>query len=657
MVRKLKSTFKFWWFAWLCGAICVVQAQDGTIDSLKNLLKIQNKDTAYVNALNALSYHLSQNGNYSEGIDYANEALFLADRINFESGKALAFKNKGIGTYYKGDYLDVFENWTKSLETYEIMGDTLGIATLSSNLGVIYYDQGSHAKALDYYFKSLSFSKKVKDPILITSALLNIGGVYSQLKDYDKALASFHEIEEFLPLLDKPSLKAKYLIGLGEVYGHMGDHEKAKRYYKEALVINAGTPDYAHNLSMLGKEEFKQGNRVAAIEYLNKALETARNSELPLDQVQTLTVLGDVYQQTNQRKALKAYQEAEALALELKINEELRDIYQGMSLAFEALGDYRNAFRYQNKYIELKDLIFNLETDDKIRGLQFDFDLENKQDEIGLLQKEAEITELQAKRQTYIIYGTVLLLTLVLVLAIGSFSRYRFEKKTNQIIGEERRRSEDLLRNILPKEIATELKENGKVKAKKYDLVTVMFTDFKGFTLESQNLSPEILVKTVDYYFSKFDAIVEKYGLEKIKTIGDAYMCAGGLSADTQNHPFKMINAAFEILEVMKTARDNPQAEIMNFEIRIGINTGTVVAGVVGTKKFAYDIWGDAVNVAARMETMSEPGKVNISENTFQLVKHKFDCEFRGEVYVKNKGNMSMYFVNSVKDGSNTDPI
>jgi class 3 adenylate cyclase len=187
-----------------------------------------------------------------------------------------------------------------------------------------------------------------------------------------------------------------------------------------------------------------------------------------------------------------------------------------------------------------------------------------------------------------------------------------------------------------------------------------MFTDFKGFTAHSHQLSPEQLVETVDYYFSRFDAVITKHGLEKIKTIGDAYMCAGGLPFPDDDHPGKMIMAAFEILQIIEEAKHRNDPDFIAFDIRIGINTGPVVAGVVGTKKFAYDIWGDTVNVAARMESTSEPGKINISENTYQLIKDCYTCSFRGEIFVKNKGMMNMYFVdgenelnhNSVHQGS-----
>ncbi len=207
--------------------------------------------------------------------------------------------------------------------------------------------------------------------------------------------------------------------------------------------------------------------------------------------------------------------------------------------------------------------------------------------------------------------------------------------------------------NILPEETAAELKANGAVKAKKYDAVTVLFTDFKGFTSYSEKLSPEALVETINFYFSKFDAIIEKYGLEKIKTIGDAYMCAGGLHDQTKDHAHRMVTAAFEIAACVEEAKKDVDASELTFDIRIGINTGPVVAGVVGTKKFAYDIWGDAVNVASRMESMSEPGRINISENTYALIKEDAECEYRGKIEVKNRGMMKMYFVNSI----NTDNL
>jgi class 3 adenylate cyclase len=200
--------------------------------------------------------------------------------------------------------------------------------------------------------------------------------------------------------------------------------------------------------------------------------------------------------------------------------------------------------------------------------------------------------------------------------------------------------------NILPAEIADELKNTGHVAAKYFDEVTVMFTDFKDFTLISEKLNPTELVAEIDFLFKAFDKIICKHNLEKIKTIGDAYMCAGGLPVANKTHAHDVVNAALEIQDFMKDHLLKRKAENKElFEIRIGIHTGPVVAGVVGENKFAYDIWGDTVNVASRMETSGETGKVNISGTTYERVNDKFICTHRGKIMVKNKGEFDMFFV------------
>jgi class 3 adenylate cyclase len=207
-------------------------------------------------------------------------------------------------------------------------------------------------------------------------------------------------------------------------------------------------------------------------------------------------------------------------------------------------------------------------------------------------------------------------------------------------------RSENLLLNILPKEVAEELKANGNAQTKSYASVTVMFTDFKDFTKISETLSPTELVEEIDLVFRKFDHIVSRYPIEKIKTIGDAYMCAGGLPVANDTHPFDLVNAALDIQAFMRAhIEDRRRAGKQPFELRIGIHTGPVVAGVVGEKKFAYDIWGDTVNLASRMESSGEAGKVNISGSTYAIVKNAFHCTHRGKVPAKNKGEVDMYFV------------
>ena len=216
-------------------------------------------------------------------------------------------------------------------------------------------------------------------------------------------------------------------------------------------------------------------------------------------------------------------------------------------------------------------------------------------------------------------------------------------ERTNELSAE-KKKSDDLLLNILPEEIADELKKTGHTTPRSYEVATVMFTDFENFTSKSEKLSPEELVTILDTCFKKFDQIISKYHIEKIKTIGDAYLCVSGLPDAKDHSAVNVITAAVEIIETIKSLKKDANGNGY-FDIRIGIHTGPLVAGVVGDKKFAYDIWGDTVNTAARMEQNSEPNKINISQSTYELIKEKFQCAFRGKRAAKNKGMIEMYFV------------
>ncbi|RME93799.1 MAG: hypothetical protein D6772_15505 [Bacteroidetes bacterium] len=262
----------------------------------------------------------------------------------------------------------------------------------------------------------------------------------------------------------------------------------------------------------------------------------------------------------------------------------------------------------------------------------------------------AQELEAQAKLQLYTAAGAV---SILLLLSLLFYSRFRAKRKVaqtleqqNRLIEAERERSDELLLNILPAPIAAELKEKGKAQARQYREATVLFSDFKNFTAIAEQLTPDELVQELDKCFKGFDFILEQYpDIEKIKTIGDAYMCASGLN-DRASMPTSIVKAALEMqafLEEQKQERQRLGKPY--FEARIGIHTGPVVAGVVGVKKFAYDIWGDTVNTAARVEANSVPGKVNISETTYNKIKYSFECTYRGKVEAKNKGLLDMYFV------------
>jgi class 3 adenylate cyclase len=213
-----------------------------------------------------------------------------------------------------------------------------------------------------------------------------------------------------------------------------------------------------------------------------------------------------------------------------------------------------------------------------------------------------------------------------------------------EALATEKKKSDDLLLNILPAEVAEELKETGTTKAQHFDHVTVLFTDFVNFTQISEQLSPEELVQELHECFRAFDDIMERNGLEKIKTIGDAYLAVSGMPVANERHAYNAVKAGLEIVDFIL----NRSSDKRSFEVRVGINSGELVAGIVGVKKFAYDIWGDTVNMASRMESNSEPGKVNVSENTHELILNDFTFTYRGKINAKNKGEVDMYFVDEM---------
>jgi adenylate cyclase len=262
------------------------------------------------------------------------------------------------------------------------------------------------------------------------------------------------------------------------------------------------------------------------------------------------------------------------------------------------------------------------------------------------------------------------LLFIIVIWALYDQLNFRFARKQymlEQIINNrtedlisEKEKTEALLSNVLPKNTANEILAKGKATKIKYNFVTVLFSDIQGFTKIAEEMNPEVLIDELDKFFFHFDSVVEKYGIEKIKTIGDAYMCAGGIPERNRTNPVEVILAALEMQKYMLKLKTSSEIEGMKFwDIRIGIHTGTVVAGVVGQKKLSYDIWGDTVNTASRMESSGDAGKINISGTTYEFVKEFFVCEHRGKMPVKYKGEIDMYFVNGIVDDlkdENNDP-
>jgi class 3 adenylate cyclase len=285
------------------------------------------------------------------------------------------------------------------------------------------------------------------------------------------------------------------------------------------------------------------------------------------------------------------------------------------------IADKVNAYKKEKAQVQ-KDLVLSLQENEKLITEQ-NITLENE--------VEKRTRELQT------------------TLSALEISQQELQQK-NIAVTLEKERSDNLLLNILPFETARELKETGSAEAKYFENVTVLFTDFKDFTIITEHMEPAILVAKLDHCFKAFDRIIDKYEIEKIKTIGDSYMAVAGLPVADSEAAEKAVKAAMDIQAFMESYNREILADNQApFEIRIGLHTGSVVAGIVGFKKFAYDIWGDTVNTASRLENAGVPGKINISATTYEMIKDKFICTHRGKIAVKSKGDIDMYFVDGLR--------
>ena len=626
---------------WLVLSDCTM-AQSSAVDSLRKLLVTNLSDSQRVQVMNALSKNLFSDRPDSSVV-IADSSRRLAEQISYRPGLALALKNMGIGYYLQGNYIDAVKSWQQALEVYEAVNDKTGVANMLSNQGAVYFNQGDDAKSLELHLQSLKLSEEINDTLRVLTSLTNIGAIYlNKPATYKRALEYFLRSYEL-----SKAINDKYSVGtstanLGEIYYKLGDNAKALFYLRQSVKAYAGTEDLPYSLNYIGRVYSRQKQYDKAIKTHLEAFEFSKKLETRLDMTQSLVALAQSYFEKGEiSAAIAAYQRSLEYGIPLNAATETKDAYEGLSKAYAQNHDYSNAFKYQNLLLAIKDTIYNLETDKKLGTLQFTFDLEKKESQINLLSKDKQIQQQEIRRQKLVRNGFIGGFAIVLLFA-GVFLKQRIR------IAKEKRRSDELMLNILPAETAEELKSTGTAKAQSFEQVSVLFTDFRNFTQASENLTPQDLVAEINYCYSEFDRIVTKYGIEKIKTIGDSYMCAGGLPAKNDTHPFDIISAGLEMVSFIKNNKmQRLQEGKPFFELRIGIHTGPVVAGVVGTKKFAYDIWGDTVNTASRMESSGETGKVNISGGTYELVKDKFRCTYRGRLEAKNKGLIDMYFVES----------
>jgi adenylate cyclase len=580
-----------------------------------------------------------------------------ANGLHGYMGRALNLQ--GTTFLNRGDYPKALDHFRRSLQVFEASGNKMGLSSSLNSLGTLYLNLGDHPKALDYYQQSLKINEELGDPMRVGSVMNNIGVLYTEIGNYPKALEYY---QRSLALTEEsPSL----LNNIGIIYDHQGDYEKALEHYFRGLKLSEGIGDIrsmGRALLNIGSCQQTTGEYDTSLVYLKRALDAVLAIDDNVMVAMVYRAMGNnYYLKKKYGEALAWCTISRRLAEEMGLISQQKEACQCLYDAHKAMGRSNDALVYLEKIGGLDKQLNKEETAKQLERMEFQQvmlqDSIIKAEEARLVQEahQEEVRRNTRTRNVLAVSGGFFVL-----LAGGFYSRARYMRRSRAVLQVEKDRSENLLLNILPAEIAEELKQKGRCEARDFDLVSILFTDFKGFTEHSATMSAAELVSEINHCFEAFDGIMAKYGIEKIKTIGDAYMAAGGLPVPTEDSVKNTVLAALEMQRFIKQRKAHKDAlGEPAFEMRVGIHTGPVVAGIVGVKKFQYDIWGDTVNTASRMESHGVVGQVNISEATYALLKNistpngapLFQFEARGHVSVKGKGEMDMFIVQENQGG------
>jgi adenylate cyclase len=583
--------------------------------------------------------------------------------VHFDNCEKMARGNKNMRELFlvklgKADNLMSKSKMTETLAICKTITDSISnvapdkLCEVYALMGRCYADLGDVKKSFDAYQLGIQYGEKYRNGS-IGRVYRNFAILQSQMGDLDNAMDKFEKSLKFETMVGNKGGIVLSLEGISGIFAQKNQLVEAEKKLLDAIEIgkNGVVPsDMITIWGNLGQVQIELKKYDEAKKSLTNCLILSEKFNNKSYQTSVLSILGQLeLELKNNEKAISYLKKAEELMGETEIYEAKMGLLQNLSEAYSNVGNFAQAYKYQKSLFDLRDTVFSKDRLQTVRDLEAKYQSEQKDKTLAL--NEAELTAKTAtidrqKAWSYT-FGLGLLMTGLL-----AYSWYRSSmrfRSFNRELKEAKKKSDDLLLNILPASVAEELKINQRAKSLRFENATVLCTDFKDFTGISERMEPEALVALIDDYFRAFDAICLKFGVEKIKTIGDAYLCVGGLPDKEQGKPLMVIKAAHAFQQVVEQLKkEKSAAGLPFFECRIGIHTGAVVAGIVGANKFQYDIWGDTVNVATRMEQVGEVGKINISAATFELVKNDLTAQYRGEIPVKGKGEVGMYFLNEI---------
>jgi len=620
-----------------------------------------------------------------------DDALLTARKIEFEKNlstyQKIELQKEKAGIYHElRAYDEELESYKKILSIIENTKFEYLKPAIWNNIGYATKYVGKQDESKAAFYRSIGAAGSDNKEML-GAAYYNLGLIHHNVKNIDSALISFIKAEDYYMESEDFESAANALNMQAMSYYHRNDQFNAQKVLDKAFALEkehglAKQKARSHEIRTyvhqdLYEFELALESHLKFLSIRDSLLteERSRESRLMLDQYQIEQIEKQLrlIWSKNEMDVLnlareKAEKEAERERFRTKEKEdELRiaalerdEILAREQLQKLLLEEERLAVENKEKELAL------MQRDNDLKELALEKErllVSENEKQLKLLEQENEIEkqkrlneEQEFKNKLQLAIGGFIFLLFIIIGILIAYRQLRKRKKqieaqsliiaeSKLVIEKEKEKSEGLLLNILPVKVAEELKLNGVSKPKHYDEVSVGFTDFSGFTMISEKLSPAELVAKLDEIFLEFDKIIEDHGLQRIKTIGDAYMYAAGLPDPMDNHANIIVKASIELRDFIDRYNSKLVKDVPKWNVRIGVNTGPVVAGVIGIKKFAYDIWGDTVNTAARMESSGEIGKVNISGTTYDYIKDNFRTEHRGKVSAKNKGAIEMYFV------------
>lgn len=638
----------------LIAIFSIVSGQES--DGLRNYLSIWQDagqpDSIRYQALHDLGWKLTKMDPDSS-LALAEIQLEFAQTHGNQKWIAMALNRYSFYHNTRNEVEKALEFQHKSLDYARQWGEEAFIARSSTKLVNLYFNHGLHEYGVPYLELALKSYKEIGDKVGVGKIQMYFVRLHSYLRDLESS-------ETYLSKAEKNFEAAGYELGLADVSAQRAMiHFKQKEnnlalplLYK-ALEIRMRKADpeklystYAALCSVLGEI----GDFKLAFSYNTKSLLDATKAKYKWGIVNAKVLRGQLYTKTAELDSAVRYcREGRDLALEIGYLRMAAEACKCLSYSYKEQSNLEEAMQAKELYTVLRDSMHELRLAKKLKLIEVaeilaaDSTRMERRLEQQARSHQAAL-DLSAKSRNIYIFLSLC----VFVLAAGIYGRLHQIRKEKQEVEEEKRRSDHLLANILPAEVAEELKAKGKTNARQFEEVSILFTDFKEFTEISRDLDAQDVLDEINHCFRHFDFVVEKYGIEKIKTVGDGYMAAGGFPEPAHDSASNTILAAIEMQEFMARRKvEREKAGKFAFEMRAGVNTGPVVAGIVGVKKFQYDMWGDTVNTASRMESHGVIGQVNISGSTMGKVKDdpRFRFASRGTMQVKGKGEVEMFIV------------